>query len=104
MPRKTTSRAAKPTRTAVKPARTDRARKSTSSATRGPGTAKRRDEVSVKKGAADAATQRFVNDLLVRGDAQPPDKKGRVPSSATHAIKTADDGSVEVVRVRFKAF
>ncbi len=52
-----------------------------------------------------AASQRFVNDLLIRGEAARRDKKGKVPQHATHAIKREkSDGSVEVERVRFKTF
>ena len=52
-----------------------------------------------------AVRQRFVNDLLVRGEAKKRDKHGRVPLDATHAItKENPDGSVEVERVRFKVF
>jgi hypothetical protein len=55
--------------------------------------------------AASGASQRFVNDLLIRGEAAEPDKKGKLPPQATHAIKKRNpDGSVEVQRVRFKVF
>jgi hypothetical protein len=54
---------------------------------------------------AAGASQRFVNDLLIRGEAAEPDKQGRLPSQATHAIKKRNpDGSVDVQRVRFKVF
>lgn len=62
---------------------------------------------SVVAGPTDdrVASQRFVNDLLVRGEAARPDKKGKVPQHATHAIKgETPDGSVQVERVRFKTF
>jgi hypothetical protein len=62
---------------------------------------------SVLAGSTDegAASQRFVKDLLVRGEAARPDKKGKVPQHATHAIKgETPDGSVQVERVRFKTF
>lgn len=62
---------------------------------------------SVLTGPTDsgAASRRFVNDLLVRGDAAKPDKKGKVPQGATHAITgETPDGSVQVERVRFKTF
>ena len=62
---------------------------------------------SVVAGPTDdgVASRRFVNDLLVRGEAARPDKKGKVPQHATHAIKgETPDGSVQVERVRFKTF
>jgi len=61
--------------------------------------------VTAAPAAAAGASQRFVNDLLIRGEAAEPDKKVRLPSQATHAIKKRNpDGSVEVQRVRFKVF
>ncbi len=52
-----------------------------------------------------AATERFVSDLLIRGEAAKRDRKGKLPLDATHAIKKQKpDGSVEVERVRFKTF
>jgi hypothetical protein len=55
-------------------------------------------------GVSAAARQRFVNDLLVRGEAQLRDKQGKVPQDATHVItKQNADGTVQVQRVRFKA-
>ena len=62
---------------------------------------------SVLAGPTDdgAASQRFVKDLLVRGEAARPDKKGKVPQHATHAIKGENpDGSAQVERVRFKTY
>lgn len=53
----------------------------------------------------DAASTQFVQGLLVRGDAAERTKDGKVPQHATHAIKRkSPDGSVEVERVRYKAF
>jgi hypothetical protein len=55
--------------------------------------------------AHDAASQRFVGDLLVRGEAAPRDSQGKVPLHATHVIKgKKPDGTPEVKRIRFKAF
>jgi hypothetical protein len=52
-----------------------------------------------------AATQRFVSGLLIRGEAEKRDEKGKLPLNATHAIKKENpDGSVEVERVRFKTW
>jgi hypothetical protein len=53
--------------------------------------------------AAAAASRRFVDDLQIRGEAAEPDKNGKLPLQATHAIKKRNpDGSVEVQRVRLK--
>ena len=53
--------------------------------------------------ASDSAQQRFVKDLLVRGEAVEPSPEGKVPWSATHAITQRNaDGSAEVKRVRVK--
>jgi hypothetical protein len=52
-----------------------------------------------------AARRRFVDDLLIRGEAAKCDKRGKLPLGATHRIKKQNpDGSVEVARVRFKTF
>jgi hypothetical protein len=63
----------------------------------------------IKSGEAAAACgesqDRFVKDLLVRGEAQKPNSSGKLPSEATHAItKQAKTGEVKVKRVRFKYF
>jgi hypothetical protein len=51
------------------------------------------------------ATDRFVKDLLVRGDAAPPDSTGKVPLGATHVIEQQnEDGTAAVRRVRYKLF
>lgn len=53
----------------------------------------------------DQASDRFVKDLLVRGEAAEPTEEGTLPLDATHAItKENPDGTVEVKRVRYKAF
>jgi len=58
-----------------------------------------------EQSATKEATQRFVKDLLVRGEAATLTKKGKLPLSATHVIiKKNPDGSVEVKRARYKAF
>ena len=55
--------------------------------------------------AMTVTSQRFVNDLLIRGEARQRDRKGRLPLAATHAIKKQNsDGSIDVERVRFKTF
>ena len=51
------------------------------------------------------AKKRFVNDLLIRGEAAKLTKKGKLPGHATHVIKRQNqDGTVEVERVRYKTF
>ena len=51
------------------------------------------------------ATDRFVKDLLVRGDAAAPDSTGKVPRDATHVIENQnEDGTAVVKRVRYKMF
>lgn len=51
------------------------------------------------------SSDKFVKDLLVRGEAAKPDKKGKLPQDATHVItKENPDGTVEVKRARFKMF
>jgi hypothetical protein len=61
--------------------------------------------LALSDASSNAATKaRFVQDVLVRGDAAERTKDGGVPQHATHAIKRKSDGSVDVERVRFKAF
>jgi hypothetical protein len=57
-------------------------------------------------GSEETSTERFVNDLLVRGEAARPDSDGTLPLDATHAItkESKDGGTPQVKRVRFKAF
>jgi hypothetical protein len=48
---------------------------------------------------------KFVDDLLIRGEAARQDESGKLPLDATHVIEgTNPDGSVQVKRVRLKAF
>jgi hypothetical protein len=55
--------------------------------------------------ASGPAQERFVRDLLVRGEAQKPTRGGKLPSEATHAItKESKTGEVKVKRARFKYF
>lgn len=52
-----------------------------------------------------SATDRFVKDLLVRGDAATRDSSGKVPLDATHVIESPnEDGTAVVKRVRYKLF
>jgi hypothetical protein len=52
------------------------------------------------------ASERFVRDLEVRGEAAKPSASGKLPLDATHAVVEENpDGSVkQVKRARFKAF
>jgi hypothetical protein len=55
--------------------------------------------------AKEPATQRFVNDLLVRGEAAGLAPNGKLPPEATHVIeKQNEDGTAAVRRVRYKLF
>jgi hypothetical protein len=52
-----------------------------------------------------AAEKRFVNDVLVRGEAAPLTSDGKLPLKATHILeKQNEDGSAVIKRVRFKLF
>ncbi len=54
---------------------------------------------------AEPATERFVNDLLVRGEAAKLAPNGKLPLEATHVIeKQNEDGTAAVRRVRYKLF
>ena len=51
------------------------------------------------------ASERFVKDLLVRGEAAPLDPGGKLPLEATHVIeKQNQDGTASVRRLRYKLF
>jgi hypothetical protein len=53
----------------------------------------------------DQSSRQFVRGLLVRGEAAKPTRQGKLPLKATHVItKENEDGTVEVRRVRYKAF
>jgi hypothetical protein len=53
----------------------------------------------------EAASGRFIQDLLVRKEAAKPGKDEKLPPEATHVItKENADGTAEVKRVRFKLF
>ena len=67
--------------------------------------AQRQQQQATGDAAHDAASQRFVGDLLVRGEAAESDSQGKVPLHATHVIKgKKPDGTADVKRIRFKAF
>lgn len=56
------------------------------------------------KCAPDAASRRFVRDLVVRGEAREPDAEGKLAPEATHAIVRGRGDTAEVRRARFKMF
>jgi hypothetical protein len=56
----------------------------------------------------DASEQRFVRDLLIRGEAVKPSSDGKLPPGATHKIVEHEDENgdkiVEVERERFSLY
>lgn len=63
------------------------------------------DALLKKDDASECTDDRFVKDVLVRGEAVKPTAEGKLPLDATHAVtKENTDGSVEIKRVRYKAF
>ncbi len=61
--------------------------------------------VKQKATGTSAASERFVKDLLVRGEATEPDQKGKLPLEATHAVtKKEKDGTAVIRRARFKYY
>lgn len=58
-----------------------------------------------KTRATSEQADRFVKDLLVRGEAVEPDEQGKLPPAATHGLtREGKDGTVIVKRARFKYF
>jgi hypothetical protein len=56
-------------------------------------------------GGAGPATDRFVKDLLVRGETAGLTPGGKLPLEATHVIeKQNEDGTATVRRLRYKLF
>jgi hypothetical protein len=53
----------------------------------------------------DPSSERFVRDLLIRGEAAKPDEKGELPPGATHRIvEDVEDGLPKVERDRFSLY
>ncbi|HEX3561173.1 MAG TPA: hypothetical protein VHU19_18430 [Pyrinomonadaceae bacterium] len=53
----------------------------------------------------DPSAERFVRDLLIRGEAAKPDEKGELPPGATHRIvEDVEDGLPQVERDRFSLY
>lgn len=71
-----------------------------------PGTSLRKATVNKPTATKeDEACDQFVKGLLVRGEAVKPTKEGKLPLNATHVVRKKNkDGTVEVKRVRYKAF
>lgn len=69
----------------------------------GPGSKKRSTPAPRKSGAAkDPHAERFVRDLLIRGEAAKPTPEGDLPPGATHKIVEEREGELpEVERDRF---
>lgn len=56
-----------------------------------------------EKKEKDEAAERFVEDLLIRGEAACPDPQGDLPPGATHEIVKEPGGKPKVKRRRFSA-
>jgi hypothetical protein len=66
---------------------------------------KKPGNVKQKATGTGAESERFLKDLLVRGEAMELDKKGRLPLEATHAVtKKQKDGTAVIKRARFKYY
>ena len=51
------------------------------------------------------SSERFVEDILVRGEAEKPTPDGKLANNATHAIVEENpDGTAKIRRARFKTF
>jgi hypothetical protein len=53
-----------------------------------------------KKSAEELAEERFVRDLLIRGEAAKPDEHGNLPPGATHEIVEEKEGELPKVKRR----
>ena len=80
--------------------------KTTARKTAQPTLKKRATAKATPKAAGGAATtNRFLQDLLVRGEAAPLGAKGKLTADATHVVTgRSANGTLTVKRVRFKAF
>lgn len=61
---------------------------------------RKKDETSEKTDEAEKAAERFVEDLLIRGEAVHPDPHGDLPPGATHEIVEEPGGRKPKVRRR----
>jgi hypothetical protein len=68
--------------------------------------AKKKSPAKRRKTEVAAAEEKFVSDLLIRGEAAYPDSEGNLPSNATHEIvEEKKDGKLPKVRRRlYKIF
>ena len=53
-----------------------------------------------EKSAEELAEEKFVRDLLIRGEAAKPDEHGNLPSGATHEIVEEKEGELPKVKRR----
>ena len=61
-------------------------------------------EDATKVDKSDEASQRFVDDLVTRGEAAVPDERGQLPPGATHEIlEQPEQSPPKVKRRRFSA-
>jgi hypothetical protein len=66
---------------------------------------RRKAQARPKPAAKESTTDRFMNDLLTRGEAAKLDPDGKLPLDATHVItKENEDGTASVRRLRYKLF
>lgn len=82
-------------------------KKSRHAAKKGRGGSKKRGASAPRKpGAAkDPHAERFVRDLLIRGEAAQPTPEGNLPPGATHKIVEEKEGQLpEVERERFSMY
>ncbi len=57
-----------------------------------------------KPESVEDAERAFVEGLIARGEAAPPDEHGRLPAGATHELVEDEDGHVTARRARFSAY
>jgi hypothetical protein len=68
--------------------------------------AKKKTPAKRRKTEVAAAEEKFVSDLLIRGEAASPDAEGNLPRNATHKIvgKKKDGKLPKVERVLYKIY
>lgn len=65
----------------------------------------KRQPTNAKKTPAAAAEEKFVRDLLIRGEAARPDSEGNLPTNTTHEIVEEKEGELPTVeRHSFKIY
>ena len=91
----------------VKGASNSNKKRGTTKKTASENRSKKRNTAKTKKNgvAYDSSEQRFVRDLLIRGEAAKPSPEGELPPGSTHKIVDANEkGLSEVERERFSAW